>query len=202
MDAGVAGGRADHEGSSDRKPDREGLTLQVLMALVAVAALVVSIAGIVWAKQSADAAKQSAAAARQANALTEQADQSAARTQAMAQASEVSFSFLRETTDQVTTSYVQVLNLSTNNIRDVYLTYTSLWGPDYVYVDLVKPCSGWQAEDDNPYPVQLYFEDQSGHYWELNTSGTLVARTGPPDLAKDTPITGWHTTEISPNCVA
>jgi hypothetical protein len=201
MGDGVASERAGHAESSDHKPDKPGLMLQVLMVIVAVAALAVSIVGLEWAKQSAAAAKQSAAAAQQANSLTERADQSAAQAETMAQARDISFSFLRVTTNQVTNSYVQILNLSTNNIRDVYLTYRSIFGNDYVNVNVVKPCTGWQAPDSLPYQVQLYFEDQDGHYWELNTSGSLVARTGPPDLVKSTDET-WSSTEITLSCAA
>ena len=202
--------RAASQGKDSSGKDR---LIQVVIALAAVAALVISVIGLASSKESANAAKQSADSAAQANQLASQANQLASQAnrlasqagentqqqQASAQAREISF--LISTTDNQ--NFVQIINLSASSIRDVFFTYSQTSTPQYYeYVNLVKPCSEWQAIENQRYDLWLYFEDSAGTYWEMDPSGNLHQLTGPPQVLNSltNESNGWQAQELAMSC--
>jgi hypothetical protein len=167
------------------------ILIQAVVAVTAVAALAVSVAGLVWSKESATAAKQSAAAAMQQNQiaaeayrLAEQADSRTVQSQESAQAHQVSDNVHWSTTDGSTQYYVEIINLSANNINNVVVTYGITATPlYYVDVNIVGPCTEWWSQEEQQFSLQAYFEDSEGNYWEMNSSGVLHNLTGQPDLS-------------------
>jgi gas vesicle protein len=198
------------DGSGGGKDSRA----QLITAIVAVAALIASLAGLVWAKQSADAARQSARAAAQANRLASQAnrlasqanrqavkaDNNNAQQQASGQASRVSFTVHRFNSQP----YLQIINLSASSIQHVLITYgTSSTPAYYLYVNLVGPCTEWQAQEGQEYYAWLYFEDSSGNFWEIDDSSILHRVSRTPDTNNLTQMdSAWNGQDQGLSCGA
>lgn len=212
--------RSEPERKDSKDSSGKDRLIQVVIALAAVAALVISIIGLISSKESANAAKQSADSAAQANRLASEANQLASEANQLAsRANELSsqvagntlqqqtsaqardVSFLISTTDNQ--NFVQIINLSASSIRDVFFAYSQTSTPQYYeYVNLVKPCSEWQAIEDQRYNLWLYFEDSTGNYWELDPSGNLHQLTGQPQVLSNLTNAsgGWQPQEQAMSC--